>query len=45
MDFQRLPSMSASGFHPVSSISEVLGDEISVIKVMEESKCPDPKKL
>ena len=25
-------------FHPASSISEGLGDEISVIKVIEESK-------
>ena len=32
-------------FHPASSISEGLGDEISVTKVIEESNCPDPKKF
>ena len=32
-------------FHPAIPISEGLGDEISVIKVIEESKCPCPKKL
>ena len=32
-------------FHPASAISEGLGDEISVTKVIEESKCPYPEKL
>ena len=32
-------------FHPASAISKGLGDEISVTKVIEGSKCPDPKKL
>ena len=32
-------------FHPTSSISEGLGDEISVIKVIEESNYSYTKKL
>ena len=31
--------------HPAIPISGRFGDEISVTKVIEESKCPDPKKF
>ena len=32
-------------FHPTSPIPVGYRDEISVIKVIEGSNCPDPKKL